>query len=513
MSGRIALTIPSAPDGESADRGMRLRRQRARARARRARRQRVRSAPQPRRHAVGRRADRGRSRGAALAGGAARGDRRRRVRGIAGRTRRCVLSHCVRGRAAQPDRGARGAGPTAAPHDLRVEHRGVRSEPRRVGRRDLGHSARALLRAPFARGGVGAARERTAGPGAAPRRDLRTAPHAPDRRGAAGPRRDREGRSALHQPQPPRRLRRRARSPDRRGRSRRLLSRRRQRARGRGGRAALARGRARRVAAARRGRGPAPRAAQRQQALPQRAPGRVGLCVPLPDLPRRIHCRARGGALVPRPPRFAPITEAMPGAVFSPVAGRLREMPGGLCPLHVGDTWMEPFTGGRMQDLSEADHPGLHRYCETRGVPALIDALVEKVRAKNGLRCERENVLVTAGATGALGAALGAITSPGDEVLILAPFWPLIRGIVSAFRADPVEVPFYDRVASASEAVAAVAACATPRTTALYVSSPSNPTGRVLPEAWLAALAEWAEREGIWLISDEVYEDFVYRGA
>jgi aspartate/methionine/tyrosine aminotransferase len=216
---------------------------------------------------------------------------------------------------------------------------------------------------------------------------------------------------------------------------------------------------------------------------------------------------------VPRPPRFAPTTEAMPGAVFSPVAGRLREMPGGVCPLHVGDTWMEPFAGGRMQDLSEADHPGLHRYCETRGISALIDALVEKVRAKNGLDCERDNVLVTAGATGALCAALGAIASPGDEVLILAPFWPLIRGIVSAFRADPVEVPFYDRVTSAEDAVAAVAARTTPRTSALYVSSPSNPTGRVLPEPWLAALAEWAEREGVWLISDEVYEDFVFRGA
>ncbi len=216
---------------------------------------------------------------------------------------------------------------------------------------------------------------------------------------------------------------------------------------------------------------------------------------------------------MPRPPRFAPSTEAMPGAVFSPIAGRMREVPGGVCPLHIGDTWMEPFTGGRMQDLSEADHPGLHRYCETRGVPALIEAVVEKVRAKNALRCEPENVLITSGATGALCAAIGAITSPGDEVLILAPFWPLIRGIVGAFRADPVEVPFYDRVANADEAVAAVAAQTSARTAALYVSSPSNPTGRLLPESWLDALAEWAEREGVWLISDEVYEDFVYRGA
>ncbi|HKA14669.1 MAG TPA: pyridoxal phosphate-dependent aminotransferase [Myxococcota bacterium] len=216
---------------------------------------------------------------------------------------------------------------------------------------------------------------------------------------------------------------------------------------------------------------------------------------------------------MPRPPHFAKATEAMPVAVFSPIADRMREAPGGVCPLHVGDTWMEPFAGGRMQDLSEADHPGLHRYCETRGIPALIDAIVEKVRARNGLRCEAENVLVTAGATGALCAAIGAIASPGDEVLILAPFWPLIRGIVAAFRADPVEVPFYDRVASASDAVAAVAEHTTPRTAALYVSSPSNPTGRVLPEAWLSALAEWAGREGVWLISDEVYEDFAYSGA
>lgn len=201
----------------------------------------------------------------------------------------------------------------------------------------------------------------------------------------------------------------------------------------------------------------------------------------------------------------------MPGAVFSPLAHRLA-VPGGVCPLHVGDTWLEPFEGGRMQDLLETDHPGLHRYCETRGVPALVDAIVEKVRTRNRMACERASIVVTAGATGGLGAALGAIASPGDEVLILAPFWPLIRGIVGAFRATPVEVRFYDRVASADDAVAAVAERAGPRCVALYLSTPSNPTGRVLPRAWLEALADWARREGVWLLSDEVYEDYVYRG-
>jgi N-succinyldiaminopimelate aminotransferase len=202
----------------------------------------------------------------------------------------------------------------------------------------------------------------------------------------------------------------------------------------------------------------------------------------------------------------------MPGAVFSPVAARLAELRTCVCPLHVGDTWLQPFVGSRMEDLREAEHPDLHRYSETQGLPQLVSALVEKVRARNAIPCEPASVLVTAGATGALGAALGACSAPGEEVLVLAPFWPLIRGIVQAFRATPVEVPFYDRVGSAQAAVAAVRERLGPRSVALYVSTPSNPTGRVLPADWLEALAGLARREGLWLISDEVYEDYVYRG-
>jgi N-succinyldiaminopimelate aminotransferase len=215
---------------------------------------------------------------------------------------------------------------------------------------------------------------------------------------------------------------------------------------------------------------------------------------------------------VPRVPGFAPAVEEIPGAVFSPLARRIREAPGGVCPLHVGDTWLEPFPGGRMEDLRAADHPGLHRYTETQGMPALVEALVEKLRARNRLACEPESVLVTAGATGALATAVGTLASPGEEVLILAPFWPLIRGIVQSFRAVPVEVPFYDRVDSAAAAVDAVRERIGPRSVALYVSTPSNPTGRVLPREWLEALAELARRENLWLLSDEVYEDYVYRG-
>jgi N-succinyldiaminopimelate aminotransferase len=202
----------------------------------------------------------------------------------------------------------------------------------------------------------------------------------------------------------------------------------------------------------------------------------------------------------------------MPGAVYSPLGERLRSHVGPIHPLHVGDTWREPFASGRMEELAQAAHPGMNRYSATRGLPELVDAIVEKVAGRNELPCERNGVVVTGGATAGLSCVVGALTEPGDEVLILAPFWPLIRGIVQGWRARPVEVPFHDRVASAAEAVAAVAARATERTVALYVSTPSNPAGRVVPGDWLEALAGFARRADLWLLSDEVYEDLVYRG-
>jgi len=202
----------------------------------------------------------------------------------------------------------------------------------------------------------------------------------------------------------------------------------------------------------------------------------------------------------------------MPAAVYSPFADRIADHPGPLFPLHVGDTWLEPCVGARSQDILAADHPGLHQYSDTRGLPVLVEAVLERARARSGLPLERESVLITAGATAGLSCALGSLLSPGEEVLILAPFWPLIRGIVQSWGGRPVEVPFYDRVDGVEAAIEAVRSRASDRTVALYVSSPSNPTGRVLSAEISGALADLAEREDWWLLSDEVYRDFVYEG-
>ncbi len=202
----------------------------------------------------------------------------------------------------------------------------------------------------------------------------------------------------------------------------------------------------------------------------------------------------------------------MEGAVFSRLAHKIAAIEGPVFPLHVGDTWLPPFEAGRMENLRYDDWTGIHKYSSPQGLPALIDAVVDKVRGENRIPVERDGVLVTAGTTGGLGAAVGMLAGPGEEVLILAPHWPLIRGIVESFRARPVLVPFYDRVDSAEAAVEAVRECITERTVALYVSTPSNPTGVVLPAAWLQALAELCRSQDLWLLSDEVYEYHAYRG-
>ena len=216
---------------------------------------------------------------------------------------------------------------------------------------------------------------------------------------------------------------------------------------------------------------------------------------------------------MPRFPQAASSVAGMAGSLYSSLAHRLADFRGEAYPFHVGDTWLEPPQGCRMEDLRVEEYPGLHRYASPRGRPRLIDAVVERVRARTGVPTERDDVLISAGATGGLAAVLGAILEPGDEVLVLAPYWPLIDGIVRCCHARPVAVPFIGEVDSPETAVERVRRFLSERTAALYVSTPNNPTGVVLPRAWIEALVDWAVGQRLWIVSDEVYEDYVYRGS
>jgi len=215
---------------------------------------------------------------------------------------------------------------------------------------------------------------------------------------------------------------------------------------------------------------------------------------------------------MPSFPQTAASIAGIESSVYSSLAHRVATHRGEVFPLHVGDTWLEPAVGCRMQDLTVEEHPGMHRYGPPQGLPRLLDAVVERLRARTQVPTERANVLVTAGATGALGAVMGALLDPGDEVLVLAPYWPLITGIVRCHGGRPVIVPFLGVADSPETAVELVRKHRGPRTVALYLSTPNNPTGIVLPRSWVEALATWAAREHLWIVTDEVYEDYVFRG-
>lgn len=214
---------------------------------------------------------------------------------------------------------------------------------------------------------------------------------------------------------------------------------------------------------------------------------------------------------MPRYPEIAPSVAAVRGSVYSALS---RRPASGVepVPLHIGDTWMEPAEGCRMEDLRVAEHPGMHRYAPVAGLPALLEAIASRHAERSGVETATDQVLVAAGATGALGAAAGALLAPGEEVLLAAPYWPLIAGIVRSFHGLPVDVPLVGEATSATEAVERFEAKRSERTVAVYWNTPHNPTGRVLPRAWLTALVDWAASHGLWILADDVYEDYVYDG-
>ncbi len=204
---------------------------------------------------------------------------------------------------------------------------------------------------------------------------------------------------------------------------------------------------------------------------------------------------------MPRSPRTGRAAGAIRGAPFGDFGRRLFGRQGEVYPFHVGDTWLEPAAGARMEDLSVDELPGMHRYAPPHGHRTLLAALSER----RGVPADR--LLITAGATGALSALTRTLLDPGDEVIVLAPYWPLIRGIVQAAHGVPVEAPFYDREGSVEELVEPRV---TDRTAALYVNTPNNPTGRVLEPELVEGLAALARRHDLWLLSDEVYEHYAY---
>jgi N-succinyldiaminopimelate aminotransferase len=151
---------------------------------------------------------------------------------------------------------------------------------------------------------------------------------------------------------------------------------------------------------------------------------------------------------------------------------------------------------------------GENQYAPLPGVPALRDAIFAHQRSWYGL--EPEDLLVTFGATEAIAAAVLGLCDPGDEVIVLEPYYDSYRATIAFAGAvrRPVTLRPPDFVLDADE----LRAAAGPRTRALLLNTPHNPTGRVLSRAELNAVAEVCIEHDLVCISDEVYEHLVYDG-
>ncbi|MFT4041133.1 MAG: aminotransferase class I/II-fold pyridoxal phosphate-dependent enzyme [Thermomicrobiales bacterium] len=158
-----------------------------------------------------------------------------------------------------------------------------------------------------------------------------------------------------------------------------------------------------------------------------------------------------------------------------------------------------------------AAHDGATKYTPNAGVPGVRAAIAERYSRKFGYEVKPAQVLVTAGAVNALAAIVAAIAEEGDEILIPDPGWPNYVAMIELARAVPVRYRLEPEAGYRPDLVA-VEAQITPKTKALIINNPSNPTGGVFDEATVKGLVALAERHDLLLIADEIYEDLIFDG-
>ena len=146
------------------------------------------------------------------------------------------------------------------------------------------------------------------------------------------------------------------------------------------------------------------------------------------------------------------------------------------------------------------------KYTANAGIPELRSAIVDKLRIRNGISVDSNDVVVTSGGVAACFTALAAMVNPGDEVLLADPSWPnyvqmkVLLGVKAVHYRLRLENDLIPTVED-------IERCITPKTKVLIMNSPGNPTGAITPLPRLREILELAHRHNLWVISDEVYDE------
>jgi len=160
----------------------------------------------------------------------------------------------------------------------------------------------------------------------------------------------------------------------------------------------------------------------------------------------------------------------------------------------------------------QAIHDGYNIYTRLDGIARLRNAIAAKQQRDYGLDYDPETeVLVSSGATGGLHAAAMALLNPGDEVLLFEPFYGYHVATLRSLRVNAVIVPLAEPDFALDTAT--LRAAVTPKTRAILLNTPANPSGKVFTRAELESIAAVVLEHDLFLITDEIYEYFVYDGA
>jgi len=148
-------------------------------------------------------------------------------------------------------------------------------------------------------------------------------------------------------------------------------------------------------------------------------------------------------------------------------------------------------------------------YTGALGLPALREAIARHYVERFSTPVAADSVVVTPGASGALLLLLGVLIDPGDEVLMTDPCYPCNRHFVRLYDGVPVALPVGPGT-QYQPTLAQIETAWGPRTRGVLIASPSNPTGTLIPQSELAAIADWLARRGGFLLVDEIYQGLTY---
>ena len=161
--------------------------------------------------------------------------------------------------------------------------------------------------------------------------------------------------------------------------------------------------------------------------------------------------------------------------------------------------------------VAAAKDPKNHRYTPAVGLPELREAIAAKTKADSGTEIAASQVVVTNGGKQAVYQAFAVLLDPGDEVLLPSPYWTTYPEAIALAGGKSVEV-FAGSDKNYMVTVEQLEAARTPKTKALLLCSPSNPTGSVYSKEQIKAIGEWALANEIWVVSDEIYQNVIYDG-